>query len=864
MATESGWAQVQVQVPEVIVDLSTALDTLVGALVAILDVALAVLEVVKAFAVGFIDPITAIIDAIVSEIESLLLDIRQIGVYLAGDFNVSPPFESLLGGFSAYERRMIGRLINRADPTRPAFSPNTAVAAVFLYSSFETGDIQLTLSFLSELRKFFSIRGTTQSYTVPAGLNVTYGSSGTGVGAFGLLGDILKDGESPTVANLRWQMTPPPNAGAVSWPIPAPPGFLVEVSTVPDGLYLAYQTPKSQAQSPEDVEVGLVAGPDGKPFKLYGGTYILDEGDLEWVVWDTYEPPSGAGATRLFAYRSAADNVPIPLVALQIDGKPILQRTFFVDVKTVLGINVAAPGQQFSTLLRYEDMPYEATFTSESDGSVKVVVADAPARDVYVRVSAVTSAVTSGASGKASTFYWQISESQIAAGAASVVQLAVASGASESDKSDASAALKITFPSQQASAYLDAVATALAVMVLSRADLIAQGEGASYQLDTAAKATGLEDLARYLVPKLLGTAPGNFLKKDFTDVVSFRGKLRQRCQAVANMLLAQTGPIPDSVLALVLDQATVTLASGAVKPLASVTWQDLDTNFDIAVTLLDSLDPTTPEGSDSSSGVGANPTSVAKLNANFLGGRIGGSGLFSIPLQRTPGYAVAPNYLDKFPEDTVGEGAPMSFGSSDKSPVIYDMTATPATMKFCRNVFLANPSMFTASQTVLNMAASSMTGQGGTGGEWTAYRLFPQGLPPVEAALNEITGFLNAITAGLVGVTDTIVAYINFLEARVLELEALLRRIQGLLDLTLSIQVPSAAGLIVTANGTDGILQALVTATNKPSDSAESVTRITEDGEVEVGGTYGAGAVVLAGGLPTAVLDLLLLLFAAG
>lgn len=948
MATD--WEVVQVQLPEVVVDLSTVLDSLVGAMIAVLDVVRAVLDVVKAFLVGFIDPIAAIVQLIVDEIEGLLSDIRQLGVYMAGDFEVAPPFDSLLGGFTAYERRMVGRLIDRNDPTRPAFTSQTTVAAVFLYSSFDTSDMQRTLAFLAQVRKFFGLRGTTRGYTVPTGLEVTYGSSSTGIGAFGLMGDILGAGELPTVANLRWQMAPPAGSGVVSWPLPSPPGFLVEVSTVPDGLFVGYQTPVSQAQSPTNVETGLVSGADGRPFKLFGGVSILSYEDLGWLAsGTTYYPPDEDGATQLFAYRSMADNVPIPLNALLHEDKPILQRAFFVDVNTVLGINVAAPGQPYTALLRYEDMPYDATFESNADGSVTITVADAPAREVYVRVSAVTSAVTAGSGVMPSSFYWTLDASRIAAGAATQVQLGVVSGLTDADKSEPSAFVKVTFPSAQEAMYLNAVATALAVMVLSRSDLVAQGissavaseavrtaqanvtnapatatdqelsdlldqvtaaeavaasANSSYQEDTAAEATGLEDLARYLVPLVLGNTPSRFFKKTFTDVSSFRGKLRNRCLAVANHLLSQTGPIPSALLDVVLAQAEVTLPSGVVTPLTSVTWRDLVSDGP-DVTILESLDPSTPEGSSASEGVAPNPISIARLDPLLLSSQIGGIR----PLARGPGFAVSPQHVQANPLDPLGSRAKMNLGSADSSPVLYVQKLTPSyaatrvaaaqanvtnapatatdqelsdlldqvtaaeaayayststtttlTTVFCRNVFLATPSIFTASQLLLNIAASPITHPKQEGGAWVKYRLFPQGLPPVEAALGEIVGFLDAIQAGMTGISDAVTAYITFVQARILELEALLRRIEGLLGVILSIEVPAAAALVVTGQGTDGILQSLVTATNKPSDDA-SVTRIDTSGEVVATGTYGAGVVLLAGGLPSSVLEFLMLLF---
>ena len=61
--------------------------------------------------------------------------------------------------------------------------------------------------------------------------------------------------------------------------------------------------------------------------------------------------------------------------------------------------------------------------------------------------------------------------------------------------------------------------------------------------------------------------------------------------------------------------------------------------------------------------------------------------------------------------------------------------------------------------------------------------------------------------------------------------------------------LPSFSGLVLVENGTAGIASALVTAGNKPSDGPAA---------------YGGGAVVLFGGLPTVILELIALILAGG
>lgn len=854
----ANWVTVKVQVPAPIQDLAAALDSLLDALLAILSVVQAILDIVKAFLVGLLDPLAAIIEAIINEIESLLNDIRQIGVYISGDLEIEPPFENLLGGFSAYERRMIARLVDRTDPTRPDFTSRSGVFAVFMYASFDASSIAQVLDFIDRIKAFLGIRKKPRPYTIPVGLEVAYGATTSGLGTFGLIDEVFRRGLEPTVASIRWQLAPPANSGPVSWPLPSPPGFLIEISTEKDGLQIGYVAPAPQAamdaEGQQDRAFGLVLDPEGRPFRLYGGKDLINTSDMKWTgSGTTYTPPDigsdgklQSGKARIYAYRGSADNVGIPIDALITDdGKYLLQRTFYVDVKTLLGINIAAPGQPFSFSLNYEDMPYKATFTDAGNGKVTVTPEAERARTVYVRVSAVTSEFAPSGSGPPYAFQWTIDQNAIMDGVKQgQVRLALAAGVSGSMRTDPSAPLTVTFPNTSTKEYLDAVATAIAVLVLARADLPAT-DGASdpaFETDVAGQATGLEDFARFIMPQVTGPNAARFFGKEGLDPITFRGKLLVRCRALANELLARTGPLPSAVEEFILDSALV-----GGKPLAEVLWSDLDSEVGPGATILDSLDTDTAFGQDVDNGIAPNPLSVyapPDQVKKTLRQRI-------IDLTRSPGF------LQR------GTGNGLGRGSADYSPVLYTKPSADLAsmqMKFCRNVLLANPDIFTASADVLKIASGTLAVRPGNGA-WTAIRLFPQGIPPVDAMLNEIMGFLRAIQAGTKAITDLILSYIEFIEARILEIEALIRRIQALLNAILIIEVPSVSALIVSANGTDGILQELVTAENKPQDSATSSSIVLKDGTVQQVGTYGAGVVLLAGGLPAAVIEILQLMF---
>jgi hypothetical protein len=80
-------------------------------------------------------------------------------------------------------------------------------------------------------------------------------------------------------------------------------------------------------------------------------------------------------------------------------------------------------------------------------------------------------------------------------------------------------------------------------------------------------------------------------------------------------------------------------------------------------------------------------------------------------------------------------------------------------------------------------------------------------------------------------------------------LQALLERIRALLNSLRFFDLPSFSALLLVENGTSGIVNGLVSSGNKPQDSSLS---------------YGAGAVFIFGGVPSLLLETLVLVFSGG
>ena len=103
------WQTISLEVPDFLEPVRNAIDAFFSFLIRILDILLAVLELLKVFLTGLLDPLIALIEALRDLIEALLNDLRQLGIYIHGDFYAldGPDFQALKGGYLSYEARMV-------------------------------------------------------------------------------------------------------------------------------------------------------------------------------------------------------------------------------------------------------------------------------------------------------------------------------------------------------------------------------------------------------------------------------------------------------------------------------------------------------------------------------------------------------------------------------------------------------------------------------------------------------------------------------------------------------------------------------------------------------------------------------------
>ena len=211
--------------PEWLEDFKSKVDTIAQFLVASLELANVMLDVIKAFLVGVNDPITALIKALIKEIEKILKDLRQMGLYFTSDRKLMDyPFKDILGGYQGAEKRMVGRLNNRLDIGRPDVSPNTLMVGFMFYTSADSSKLYSLLNVINKILALFSFEVSGNKFSTVQNLVVNYSASDpTYKPTFG--SNVFTP---PRQITLNWQQVRSVNIAGVSVPRISPANFIID------------------------------------------------------------------------------------------------------------------------------------------------------------------------------------------------------------------------------------------------------------------------------------------------------------------------------------------------------------------------------------------------------------------------------------------------------------------------------------------------------------------------------------------------------------------------------------------------------------------------------------------------------------
>jgi len=802
------------------------IDSVLSFLIAVLNIVQAILSIIKVFLVGLLDPIRAIVEAIITLIRNIVNDLRQMGVYMTSDKNLfQAPFEDLVGGYDAYERRMLARLLDSTDPNRPNFSTSSAVLALFAYRSAE--DAVFLLKLIFKIIAFFGDNSpaNTRIYPTPTTPSILFGPQGTL--NFRNLSKSLSAETVPDSISINWQQ--PTNGKLFT---PAPKGFLIHVSTLPDGFNVLVKRPKSEQSSEvEDISSDFLVGIDpttGGPLKLYGGVCDLGTGERA-QDFSRLETTDEHGVKLLLTVgQNTPPFKPSLLTAEENDGKPVGGATYFVKAGffAKMGAN-----QSFNAFLSKDQLPMGIEVTASPDGSSVVTTFDT--NKYFVRVTALSKEYVQGIGidsappaapvpiGKNNLHLYNFNYDNILSQKSGRAIFPDPPGLEISfeEFTSPSSPAQVAFPSASMKDYITAVQSAVIVAILCRIDFAEQptnDEGNAYwafNTHLKGRPTGLEG-SRAMYPRF-GINPKKFYSTD--DAVSFRRKLLVVVQRVSQILLDTTPS--NELMDLVYESAD---------KLVNFKWNQVKPEYP-EQTILESL-----SSKDPNSGIASNPAGCGIRSGSLFMQGPSRDGVYDT----TPGSS---EFIWMFGQ-----------GSGDWSPVVYSKTSPAlfSEIDFVRKSLLEydDGSVLLAAKAVLQIAGARLSRPEGDS-QWITKRFFEEALAPLDDVLVNVERILLGILDGLQGLIDKIVAYIEAIQARIFQLQALIEKIRALLKSLQFFDLPSFSGLLLVENGTNGVINGLIASENKPEDS-----RLT----------YGAGALFIFGGLSDILLEILVLALSGG
>ena len=454
-------------------DISSYLNTLLGVLQNLLDVS-------KTFTVSLVNPINTLVAQTLKAVQSAIRDIDQLGVYFTSDYPLLTfPYADVLGGYSAFERRMLGKLTDRQDPKRPAVSAETTVMAVFFYATAEINAVNSLSRIVQQYMQLFNISTTGETLPACGPIRPLYKNPGMR-GSFANLSQAYKNIQNgtqpPTAMTLEWTIARSNRMGAVTIPLPPIDGFIVEVSTVPQGLALFCNRKKvsdgRDVQGSEVRESVIVRSEDHEPIILFGGSDNVQV-PSQYQASQHLKLSGGQvkitpGSTFYFAKRSMADNEIISLDQLydKSTQRHYLQRTFVVPQLQ----SAFSPTDKYQFVLDYKDLPYNATFEVTSEGVVRKNDAE-QSTTYYVRVSTISDMVENSGTPGTSSWALQFDCNAVQAASQEIILPLIWGENLVANRGRPGPVSTVSFPSQYTGSFMESARNALLLLALLRIDM---------------------------------------------------------------------------------------------------------------------------------------------------------------------------------------------------------------------------------------------------------------------------------------------------------------------------------------------------------------------------------------------------------
>ena len=769
----------------------------------ILDFSLFLLDFVKAFVSNFLNPLLSLIRQIITLLKGLLQDLKQIGVYFTSDFALFDDHNKLLGGYPAFERRMMARLSNEEDVNRPNFSPQSACIALYFYGDTAFSNISISdiIEAIQKFIGFFSPNKKPRRIAQPTNISAS---------AVKIRENIISE---PTEDGLQltWQVATSANAAPVG-------GFIIEISTVSDGFYLAYDAEVKNANSTVKDGTKRVRGlvQDSltkKNVKIFGGRTLVQN----------------IKSSNEVKYKLVAD--PTSATTYDIDklkSEGACQRTYFVPVYPLSMDN----SKDWSVIIKYADLP-EAT-DLETGNSI-------PRNKVAVRIMTVTKGSRKKIeklSGFDEQGFASVREPQayhtdlkisynIDIKADSKGRLAVKDpkyvpvdglcatlmvGGDAIEHSPPSLPIKVNVAGVS-NEFREMCFGVVAMAILRGYDISDQNPALAEMMKVVnMEVMGMQTSKRY-------KDGGNFgkrLKRDINDALD---------KAFERVTCTET--IQQTLMDVVLGN------SGLKQKLMETQVMFFKSDIGFLFGNTRQLFKKFPSRKNREIQQGLLNKRFKKMKANYA--------------------SETPCFLGKF-KDTVSRGSK----TMDTSKILIELAqffAIPNSLNVIdqqsddKGEFDNEEEAFIL--TVLNLLFGSMALDSSS--DWACFRLFPAGIGWVEDTFNVMINFLESVEETLEAFGKKILKAIAAIEEKIKRIQQIIEIIDRFLEMlkgfTLELQFPLYA-LVHTANGTDDLVAKLLSSGAKPQ--ANNPTE-----------THAAGMLMLAGGVPSILLEIIVKLLVA-
>ena len=156
MSGES-WSSLKIHI-DPLAKLRPPLKSALSILQAIEKILEALLALIKAFMLDLLNPLRAIIALLLAAIRAIIAQIRSTGfatLLIRPDFrrtDLRAVFNSVSGGYRAFETKVIGKIYDESDPFRPQYTSGMYAAMVILYIGAESpGDLMSEIMALMNL-----------------------------------------------------------------------------------------------------------------------------------------------------------------------------------------------------------------------------------------------------------------------------------------------------------------------------------------------------------------------------------------------------------------------------------------------------------------------------------------------------------------------------------------------------------------------------------------------------------------------------------------------------------------------------------------------------------------------------------------